>query len=319
MKLLITGASGFVGGALWRAARHQGYQTIALGRRPVAAPDYVQRDLTQPLELPESPDAVVHAAALSSPWGSRCEYERNNVTATRHVVRYCEAHGCPRLLLVSSTAVMYVNAHQFGLTEETPLPDRAINTYAATKRAAEEIVQGYRGPWCILRPRAVFGPGDTVLFPRILRAAKAGRLPLIEAQPPVVGDMIFIDTLVDYLLRALERGATGTYLLTNHEPVPTLEFLGTVMTQLGLAVPSRRVPVARAMRAAAVLEAIYTMLPFLGEPPATRFGVSAFAYSKTFNVARALRDLGPPSTTMAEGVERFVAWQKGQPGWSAAP
>ena len=55
------------------------------------------------------------------------------------------------------------------------------------------------------------------------------------------------------------------------------------------------------------------MLPFLGEPPVTRFGVSVFAYSKTFNVARALRDLGPPSVPLAEGVNRFVRWQAAQP------
>jgi hypothetical protein len=66
------------------------------------------------------------------------------------------------------------------------------------------------------------------------------------------------------------------------------------------------------MRAAALIEGVYSLLPFLGEPPLTRFGVSVFAYSKTFRVTKALRDLGAPSVSLAEGVNRFVAWQRSQ-------
>lgn len=310
MKILITGASGFVGGAFWRKACDAGHEVMALGRRPLPEAGYCRCDLAEGLRLDFRPDVVVHAAARSSPWGTRREFAAQNVTATQNVVRFCEEIGSPLLVHLSTGAVMYANEHQLGLDEASPLPARAINEYAATKRAAEDVVRQYAGPWSIVRPRAVFGPGDTVVFPRILRAAQSGRLPLIESDRPVLGDLIYIDTLVDYLLRMVERRVQGLYLLTNNQPVPILEFLGDVFAQLGLPPLRRRIPVSRAMAFAGAVEAVYRALPFLGEPPMTRFGVSVFAYSKTFNVAKSLRDLGTPSVPLAEATARFVAWQK---------
>lgn len=312
MKLMITGASGFIGGALWRAARNAGHEVIAIGRRDLPDRDYTRHDLTRELVFEAEPDVVVHAAARSSPWGSPAEFTAQNVAATRNVVRFCETHGRPLLVHLSTSAVMYANAHQLGLDEETPLPAKPINLYAATKREAETTVRSYSGPSCIVRPRAVFGPGDTVVFPRILRAARQGRLPLIESNQPVVGDLIYVDTLIDYLMKVIERRATGLYLLTNNQPVPILEFLCSVFEKLGLPAPRRRIPVARAMLVAGLVEQVYSVLPFLGEPPVTRFGVSVFAYSKTFNVTKSLRDLGPPTVSISDGVNRFVQWQRGQ-------
>ncbi len=313
MKLLITGASGFVGGALWRTAVGRGWEVCATGRRPRSDHGYVSLDLAQPWKLDFVPDVVVHAAARSSPWGTRSDFEAQNVTATQRVVDFCEQHGRPLLVHVSTSAVMYRNEHQLGLDEDSPLPEQPINVYAATKLAAERVVQNYHGAWCIVRPRGVFGPGDTVVFPRILRAARAGRLPLIESRETVLADLIYIDSLVEYLLRVIEQRRTGLYFVTNNHPVPVLEFVTDVLARLGLPTPTRRVPVGRALLLAGIVENLYACLPFLGEPPVTRFGVSVFAYSKTFNVAKALRDLGPPAVTLEEGVERFVAWQRGQP------
>jgi nucleoside-diphosphate-sugar epimerase len=173
----------------------------------------------------------------------------------------------------------------------------------------------YSGRSVILRPRAVFGPGDTVLFPRILEAARRGRIPVLtQSGPPAMGDLIYIESLCDYLFAAATRGdVAGSYNLTNAQPVVTQEFLFRIFARLGIALPARRVSVATAMRAAWASEAAYRLLRLHGEPPITRFGVSVFAFSKTFDVSRMLRDLGPPTVSLDEGVERFIAWQRAQP------
>ena len=313
MKALITGASGFVGGAVWRRARALGWETVGIGRRPLHQPGYRSIDLCRPFELDFRPDVVIHAAARSSPWGRRSDFEAQNVTATRQVVDYCATHGRPHLVYISTGAVLYRNEHQLAMDEQTPVPEQAVNEYARAKHRGELLVRGYPGDWCILRPRAVFGPGDTVVFPRILRALARGRLPLIQSDRPVVGDLVFIDTLADYILRAAERRATGLYHITNNEPVEIYAFLRKICTELGLAEPRRKVGARQALRAARVVEAIYRLLPFLGEPPVTPFGVSVFAYSKTFDVRRALRDLGPPSVSLDAGLEKFLTWQRAQP------
>jgi len=233
MKMLVTGASGFVGGVITRRARELGWEVRGIGRRSLDEPGYMSVDLTRPFELDFHPHVVVHAAARSSPWGRRSEYQAQNVGATRHVLDYCASHGRPHFIYISTAAVLYRNEHQIGMNEQTPVPGEPINEYARTKHQAELLVRGYAGDWCILRPRAVFGPGDTVVFPRILRALKKGRLPLIESDRPVIGDLIYIDTLVEYVLRAAEKRATGLYHLTNGEPVEIYSFLGKICSLVG--------------------------------------------------------------------------------------
>lgn len=313
MKVLLTGASGFVGGAVWRRARELGWEVLALGRRPLShAEHYRSIDLSAPFDVEFQPDVVIHAAARSSPWGRPHEFEQQCVATTRHVLDFCARHGHPHVVHISTAAVLYRDTHQLALTEATPFPDRPINLYAGAKTRSEQLVNAYAGSSCILRPRAVFGPEDTVVFPRILRALERRRLPRFQSDRPVLADLIYIDTLAEYIVRAAAQRARGIYHLSQAEPVEIYAFLDQICTALNLTPPSRRVPVAHALRAARALEFIYRALPFLGEPPVTTFGVSVFAYSKTLDVTRALRDLGPPAVSLDEGLRRFLAWQRAQ-------
>ncbi len=291
-----------------------GWRATGIGRRELTRDGYVRHDLTRPLpEFDEPFDVVVHAAARSSPSGSRREFERQNVEATQHVIDWCEGHGRPRLVFISSSSVYYRPGHQTGITEETPLPEKAVNHYAATKQLAERRVKGYGGKWVILRPRAVFGPHDTVLLPRILAAARAGRLPrLISPDGPAVGDVIYIDNLVDCIVHAAEAKAIdGCFNLTNAEPVEIQSFLFDLFQRLGIPEPRRRVSVRTAMFAAGALELVHALFFPQREPSITRFGIHVFAYSKTFDVSKMLTTMGKPRVSLAEGVERTVEWLRG--------
>lgn len=317
MRLLVSGASGFVGGRLVELAIEAGHEVIGIGRRRLDRDDYLSVDLGRtPVgdlpDLPWEPDAVIHCAARATPYASRKDYERDNVTATRTVVAWCQQLGSPRLVHVSSSSVLYRDGDQLDLTEDSPLPDRFANDYARTKAASEQIVRGYGGSWVIARPRAVFGPGDTVLFPRIIAAAKAGRIPRLTGRSsPAVGDLIYVDNLADHLLQLAARPELGdVYHLTNAEPVEIQAMLLDVITRLGFDPPTREVSVATAMRAAGVLERTWRLLHLPGEPPITPYGVGVLSWSKTFVPDRMLRDLGEPKVSVAEGVERFVAWQR---------
>jgi len=315
MKILVTGASGFVGGRFMARARAlPGVSVHGIGRRPLPDGDYTALDLADPFDLPFVPDVVIHAAARATPWGRRRDFERDNVLATARVIDFCRRRGLPRLVYVSSSSVYYKDGHQLGLTEDSPIGPPFANDYAATKHAGELLVRAYPGRSVIVRPRAVFGPGDTVLFPRILAAARAGKLPLITTSGPLaVGDLIYIDTLVEYLLAVATRAdVADAYNLTNNQPVVIQDFLLDVFARLGLPAPTRRVSLRTAMAAAAVTETIYRAFRLRSEPPVTRFGVGVFAWSKTFDVTRALTDLGPPAVSLEAGVEAFVRWQRGQ-------
>jgi nucleoside-diphosphate-sugar epimerase len=315
-RILVTGASGFVGGRFVERFRDRpDLELHGVGRRPLDRPGYTSLDLSRPIhedDLPFRPDVVLHAAARATPWGSEAEYRRDNVEATANVVDLCLRLGRPRLVYVSSSSVFYRPGPQLGLTEESPIGPRFVNLYAATKAEGEGRVRAYPGPWLILRPRAVFGPGDTVLFPRILAAARRGKLPLFTGKgPAAIGDLIYVDTLADYLLQGCLRSELhGDYNLTNAQPVPIQSFLFEIFARLGLPAPRRKLSLRTAMLAAGLTEAVWRLLRLRGEPPITRFGVGVFAWSKTFHVRKALADLGPPSVSIAEGVEDFVRWQR---------
>lgn len=314
-RLLITGASGFVGSSFClRHAHREDVEIRGLGRRPMGWAGYVQADLTHPLRLDWQPDVVIHAAARSSPWGGLAEFRRQNVLATRHVVEFCEARKVQKLVYISSSSVFYREGDQTGLTEESPIGPDFVNPYARTKHEGEQVARGFSGAVCVLRPRAVFGPRDTVLFPRLLRAARQGRMIAISRPgPPAVGDLIFIDALCDYMLRAaLDPAVTGDFNLTNNEPVELQAFIADIFEKLALPPVRRTIPKAKAMRVAWLLEKVFGLLMPWIEPPITRFGVEVLSSSKTFDVAKCLRALGPPSVSLKEGVDRFIEWQKQQ-------
>ena len=299
-----------------RFAGRRDLSMLGVGRRSVPMANYCRADLSRPFDLDFQPDVVIHAAALSSPWGSPDDYQRHNIQATRNVLDFCAARAYPRLVYISSSSVFYRNQHQFDLHEGSPIGPSFVNEYAATKYAGEELVHQYAGEHIVLRPRAVFGPGDTVLFPRILAAARRNRLPLFVSDgAPAKGDLIYIDSLCDYIMRTVTLAHPApAYNVTNAQPVVLQEFLAEVFKRLAIPLPKRRVHVHTAMRAATVTEWLYRTLRLAGEPPVTRFGVGVFAYSKTFDVSLAVRDLGPPSVPLAEGFERFIDWQRAQ--WS---
>jgi len=315
-RILVTGVSGFVGGALGVHLRKLGYEVTGISRgepRKGSVDDYFQCDLAQTDVRYPAADAIVHCAALSSPWASPKNYRANNVEAARHLVEHAK-RSQTHFIFISSSSVYYAHGDQLELTEEDPLPLCPINEYAATKRQAEALVREAEIPHAILRPRAVFGPGDTVLFPRILRAAERGALPRIlrpDGQSPRA-DLIYIENLSHYIERAIALNETGTFNLTNNQPVDLYPFLEGLLEKLGIPKPRKTVKVGTAMMFARAAELASQYLFNYKEPPITRFGVEVMAYSKTFDVSKMLATFGPPPVSIETGVDRFLEWHRTQ-------
>lgn len=313
MNLLLTGASGFVGGSFWNRFESEIHIT-GIGRRELNRKNYVRHDLSQPINLSADfrPDVVIHAGAMASPWGTAKQFYRNNVLATRNVVDFCESRSVRKLIYISSSSVYYNDQDQSGITEETPIGPSFINGYARSKFEGELEARRFTGEVVILRPRAVFGPGDTVLFPRILEAARRKKLPVIERPGnPAIGDLIYIDNLTDCMKQAaINASITGDFNLTNNEPVSIQDFLFDVFRRLDIPLPRKRVSGRKALFAATLLESAYRVMRLSGEPPVTRFGVQVFTLSKTFDVTKMLQTFGPPAVSVEEGVRRFIEWQR---------
>lgn len=317
MRLLLTGSNGFIGTAIAADARARGWEVVGLGR--AAAPTgpvdaYVRHDLSAPLPhdlVPGPVDAVVHCAGLSSPWAAPADFVAANVEGTRNVARWAADHGAVPLAYVSSSSVLYRDRDQLDLTDHSPVPPdhEQINTYSRSKRVGERIVAQYPGRCVVLRPRAVIGVGDTVLLPRILRLADRGVVPVLEpaAGPRVLVDLTDVATVARYVVEAVDREAEGVYAVTNAEPVELYPFAVELLTKIGVAPRTRRVPPALARAFAGAAEQVSALFLGYREPPITRFGVSVLSRSKTFDVSKTLRDLGAPAVSMSESMDRIVA------------
>lgn len=319
MRVLVTGSSGFVGGALgaW-LRRRAGTTVVGLSRsppRPGACDLHIRHDLTRPLpERVESCDVVVHCAALASPWAAPRDYEAANIVALRNILDWAETNGVPRFVFVSSSAVQYAFADQLDLAEETPWPEKPINLYAASKRRGEAMVRGSPLDWTIVRPRAVYGPGDTVVFPRILHAAAKGVLPRLRRRDGHIPriSLLYIENLCWFLERIIHGGHGGIFNLADGQSMETPLLLREVLGRLGLPEPRLELGVRTAMALAGALELTSRWLGDWREPPVTKFGVASLAYSKTIDTRKAVELLGAPPVRFEDGLDAFIRWQTNQ-------
>lgn len=160
--LAMTGATGFVGGATLRLAVEQGWHVRALARRPQEPRDgvtWIAGALDRPdslAEMAEGSDAILHVAGVvNAP--NRAAFEAGNAAATGHVVDAARGAGATRFVHVSSLAARE--------------PD--LSDYGWSKARAETVVRASGLDWTIVRPPAVFGPGDTEMLD-LFRMARRG-------------------------------------------------------------------------------------------------------------------------------------------------
>jgi uncharacterized protein YbjT (DUF2867 family) len=162
MILALTGATGFVGGHLLDQTLAAGHQVRALTRRPQQPRDgvtWVLGDLARPGPLAVGADALVHVAGVVSAPG-RAGFAAGNIEGTRAVLAAAEAAGVARFVHVSSLAAR----------------EPALSLYGWSKAEAEALVRASPLGWSIVRPPAVFGPGDMEMLD-LFRAARRGVVP----------------------------------------------------------------------------------------------------------------------------------------------
>ncbi|TRD15792.1 NAD-dependent epimerase/dehydratase family protein [Palleronia caenipelagi] len=316
-RILVTGATGFLGGAV---LRRLGVRGIGQGRdvqRLAMLSDQglqtVRWSLPDPApeaEMPEDISAIVHAAGLSAPFGPAASFHRVNVLGTEAVLDFARARRIRRVVFVSSPSVYFALRDQLNVSEDMVLP-RPFNAYAASKRAAERRVIGTRevGP-VILRPRGLYGPGDTALLPRLLCAASDRALPRFRDGRARI-DLTYIDDVVAAVLAALDAGPVVTgrvYNISGGEVLSIRNIVEDACARSGIPPRWRDLPLAPALLAARAAEAVALMRPGQPEPAITRYALGLFAYAQSLNISRAREELGwSPRVSFAEGLDRTFA------------
>ncbi|MCS6562594.1 NAD-dependent epimerase/dehydratase family protein [Curtobacterium flaccumfaciens] len=320
MKVLVTGASGFLGQATAAAVRDAGHEVRTFQRRPSGVPGVqdVAGTMTDDAAIARAVDgveAVVHLAAKVSLAGDPADFARVNIEGTRSLLRAARAAGVGRFVFVSSPSVAHTGSSLVGADAGPAEPSHARGDYARTKAAAELLALDADAPEfavVAVRPHLVWGPGDTQLIGRIVERARAGRLPLLDSGAALI-DTLYVDNAATAMVAALERvtddGVHGkAYVVTNGEPRPVADLLAGICTASGVRPPQWHVPAAVARAAGSVVEAVWRVRPGEDEPPMTRFLAEQLSTAHWFDQRRTRQDLGwTPSVSIDEGLERLAA------------
>jgi nucleoside-diphosphate-sugar epimerase len=317
VRVIVTGATGFLGDVLARLLADRGHEVIATGRDPkkLAALkreriDVIALDLADNRAPSPACDALIHCAALSSPWGRRSEFHRANVVGTQGAVALARAAGARRFVSISTPSVYFRFQDQIGVREDAPLPP-PINAYADTKRQAEQLVLAATDlDPVVLRPRGLYGPGDTTLLPRLLAAAQTGALPLMN-EGRAATDLTYIDDVAEAAYAALTVNTPVQQRIFNISGGAALnvrEVAERAAEKAGQAVRWRRVPPWLVLAYAHANEYICASLPRHPEPTITAYGAALFAFTQTLNIDAAKRQLGwTPRVDFADGLARTFA------------
>lgn len=332
MKVLVTGAGGFVGGVVARMLRARGdeVRTVARGDYPDLAKlgcVHVRGDLADPKVAPDAVagmDAIIHVAAKAGVWGKAADYEASNVTATQNLLDAAVQHRITRFVFTSSPSVTFDGGDAVHANESLPYPPKHLAHYPRTKAEAERRVLAANGKnglrTCALRPHLVYGPGDPHLLPRLVQRAKAGKLAWIGAGNQV--DVTYVDNAAHAHLLALDalageapKPAGKAYFISQGTPVHPDAWVGALLSAIGIPPVTRRVRLPIAYAAGAVMEAAWSLFGLKGEPMMTRFVAAQLGTSHHYDLTAARNDLGYQLLVSDdEAHRRTVAWLQGAAG-----
>ena len=315
----VTGGSGFVGGRLVERLARDGWSVRALARSDRAADAVRVRgaepvrgelgDLSALVAGMEGSDVAFHAAAKVEDFGPWQEFVAANVEGTRNVLRACRAAAVGRVVHVSTEAVLMHGQALVHVDETYPLALRSKAPYSRSKAMAEQVVlEEGRGALeaMIVRPRFVWGRGDTTLLPVLVEGTRSGAFRWVGGGRHLTSTT-HVENTVEGLLCAAEHGRGGrAYFVSDGDPLPFRDFVGELIATQGVTPPEGSVPTAVARALAAAGETAWKLLPLNGAPPLTRFASWVASQECTIDDSRARSELGyAPLVTREAGMREL--------------
>lgn len=313
-RVFVTGGSGFVGRELLNELRARGIAARALARSESAratvaglGAEPVAGDLDDEAALAAGMagcDTVVHAAAYVKDTGPMAEYRKANVEGTRRVLQAARAAGVRRFVHVGTEAVLADGAPIVRATEASPYPAHPVGPYPITKGEAERLVRAASAPGfdaMVVRPRFIWGKGDTSVLPVMIEAVKAGTWRWIGGGRYLTSTC-HVANVVEGILCAAERGTPGgVYFLTDGEPVEFRRFIGDMMRAVGVEPGERELP-------RWIAKAAARLTSFLAKPPVSLTALALMSHEVTVSDARARTELGYRGhKSIAEGLAEMRA------------
>lgn len=323
-KVLVTGAGGFLGGYIARDLIAQGYEVYSFSRGTYPALEkmgVVQRqgDLSNYSDVEAALtgiDAVIHTASQVGMWGRYEDFYKTNVTGTENIIKACHKWRIPKLVYTSTPSVAFGEESLCNANESVDYPDRYLSMYAETKAIAEKLVMMANGgtlSTVAIRPHLIFGPGDMNLVPRVVEAARQGKLKIIGDGENLV-DVTYVENASMVHLLALEKltpdsPIAGKAYFLGQGPIKLWDFTNELLKRSGEAPVTKKIPFKLAYFIGLVIEMLLKLIgKFDVHPPMTRFVALQLGKSHYYDHSNIERDLGYKAKyTIEEGLDRLFA------------
>ena len=319
-RVLITGASGFVGAAVARALAGRGFAVRALVRPssprinlaafPCEIIEGDMMDASSMIRAAQGARYLFHVAADYRLWArDPSEIERNNLEGTSNAMNAARAAGVEKIVYTSSVATLKPLAGRAADETSRMEAKDAIGAYKRSKILAERLVEDMIArqglPAIIVSPSTPIGPGDVRPTPtgRIVIEAAMGRMP---AFVDTGLNIVHVDDVAEGHCLALEKGKTGENYILGGENVALGAMLGTIAKLVGRKPPQLQLPRGPLFPLAYAAEAVARLTG--REPFITVDGIRMSKYRMFFTSAKAERELGYRARPHARALEDALAW-----------
>jgi nucleoside-diphosphate-sugar epimerase len=313
----VTGGSGFIGGRLIERLIADGWGVHALARSdPSAAAvsalgaEPVRGELGDVEAMAAGAggcEYAFHLAAHLGDYGDWADFERGNVDGTRNALDACARAGVRRFVHCGTEAALMAGDPLINVDETAPLRPDSPAPYPATKAKAEQEVRAANRDGfetVVVRPRFVWGVGDTTLLPQMVEMVEAGRFMWVGGGGQLTATTQ-VDNVVEGMVLAAEKGTPGeAYFVTDGDPVVFREFVSDLIRTQGLEAPTRTIPAWLGSALRAIGEPAWKALPLPGSPPLARFTLWVLTQECTIDDSKARRELGySPIVSREQGLE----------------
>ncbi len=324
MKILVTGGTGFTGKALVRRLLDEGHQVVALDYQEglkteelrqwgaeVVIGTVTDREVVR--RCMEGVEVVHHlAAAFRELDVPHSYYDEVNIGGTRICLEEAKEAGV-RKFIYCSTCGVHGNVDNPPADENAPI--NAADYYQQTKYRAEPVVLEFHRnglPSVILRPAAIYGPGDPERFFMIFKRVSKGVFPMFGSGRTLYHPL-YIDHLVDAFLLVQQEGVGDgqAYLIADEEYVSIEDLVRRTARALGVEVKIPHYPILPLIIAGHVCEK--ACKPFKIKPPIFPRRVDWFRQNRAFDISKAKRELGyAPNISLDEGLRRTADWYRAE-------
>jgi nucleoside-diphosphate-sugar epimerase len=301
--IAVTGSTGFVGSHLVRSLSDDGHEVKAFGR--TAKPPqllqkyaaYHQWNITEQAKGDDFSVAniFIHTAGFVDFWGDKKDIYQANVAGTRHAIKLAQQMGAKTFIYISSASVYDPRANKINMKETTPYAKRYLNYYAETKVEAEKLLKAARGfdSVAIIRPHAIYGPGDRTVVPQIISRVKHHRF-ILPGKGNTKYSITHVGNIVDAIRQLIQAPPKGicTLNITDNEPVEAKVFLCEVLKRLDRDIRITTIPHSIGLGAAYVIESCAKLIGTDKPPLLTVNIISQLHHESTMSIDRAKKLIG---------------------------